>query len=73
MHKRWLGRVFVLNGLVISGCSGAVPAANSSPVSWPGFRLAGNALVFSDSLAGTLLSGTYLRADGKRWKMLPYA
>lgn len=73
MHKGWLGRVFALSGLVISGWSGVVSAANSSPISWPGFRLAGNALVFSDSLAGTLLSGTYLRADGKRWKMLPYA
>ena len=41
MHKRWLGRVFALSGLVISGWSGVASAATSSSVSWPGFRLAG--------------------------------
>lgn len=67
MHKGWLGRLFALSGLVISGWSSVASAATSSSVSWPGFRLAGNTLVFSDKPAGTLLSDTYLRADGRGW------
>ena len=67
MHKGWLGRLFALSGLVISGWSGVASAATSSSVSWPGFRLAGNTLVFFDKPAGTLLSDTYLRADGRGW------
>lgn len=67
MRNGWLGRLFALSGLVISGWSGVASAANSSSVSWPGFRLAGNTLVFSDKPAGALLSDTYLRADGKGW------
>ena len=67
MRKGWLGHVFALSGLVISGWSGVASAATSSSVSSPGFRLAGNTLVFSDKPAGTLLSDTYLRADGRGW------
>ncbi len=67
MRKGWLGRVFALSGLVISGCWGVASAASSSSVSSPGFRLAGNSLVFPDRPAGALLSDTYLRADGKGW------
>jgi len=67
MHKGWLGHLFALSGLVISGWSGVTSAATSSSVSWPGLRLAGNTLVFSDKSAGALLSDTYLRADGRGW------
>jgi hypothetical protein len=67
MHKGWLSCVFALSGLVISGWPGAASATNTPPVSSPVFRLAGNTLVFPDRPAGTLLSDTYLRADGKGW------
>lgn len=67
MHKGWLSGVFALSALVISNWSGAASATNISPVSSPVFRLAGNTLVFPDRPAGTLLSDTYLRTDGRGW------
>ena len=67
MNNGWLGHVFALSGLVLSAWSSVASDAPPSSLSWPGFRLAGNTLVFSDKPAGTLLSDTYLRADGTGW------
>lgn len=67
MREGWLGRAFVLSGLVVFGWSGVASAETYSWASSPVFRLAGNTLVFPDRPAGTLLSDTYLRADGKGW------